>query len=351
MRYPIAYFTAVWMALLLMLGTWLGGAGFFILPGLAFIFVPLFDERVGKSRWPSDAALKSIDEAKIKGYDAALIAASFAVLIILAFGLGVAATRELSGWEFAGLSLSVGIMSGYVGIVAAHELIHRSSRAERLLGWVLMSAALYPHFCVEHILGHHPRFATPDDHATARRGESLYAFIPRSIFQGLFSAIAFRPVQVLSVYALLGLLLVAIHQFLGVEALVLMLVQAFVAICLLEGINYLEHYGLLRKKLPGGQYEAPGPGHSWDTSSLMTNLNTFNLGRHSMHHSFARRPYYRLQQNDEAPQLPYGYATMFLISLVPPLWFSIMDRRLDEWHENREGRADAKTIETLVSSH
>jgi len=350
MRRPIAYFTSVWMACLLVLGAWLGGVGFYVLPVLAFMVVPAIDKRVGTSRWPSDAALKTIDAAKARGYDAALITASFTTLLMVAYGLWVAGRWTLTSWELGGLILSVGIMSGYVGIVAAHELIHRSSRVERLLGWVLMSAALYPHFCVEHILGHHPRFATPEDHATARRGESLYVFIPRSIVRGLISAIAFRPVQVLSVYALLVLFLVAVYQYLGTTALIFMLAQAFVAICLLEAINYLEHYGLLRRKLASGQYEAPGPGHSWDTSSLMTNLNTFNLGRHSMHHSFARRPYYRLQQNDAAPQLPHGYATMFLIALVPPLWFRIMDRRLDAWYANAQGgRLAAREGDALVS--
>lgn len=348
MRYPLAYFTAVWIALILVAGAYARGIGFYAVPALAFLLVPIVDRWIGLSRWPSEMALKNITPGKERGYDAALVAASFATLAVLGWALLVPARWSLSTLEFVGLALSVGIMSGYVGIVAAHELIHRPSAFHRWLGWILMSAALYPHFCVEHILGHHPRFATPDDHATARRGEMLYVFVPRSVFRGLFSAIAFRPVQVLSVYTLLIVMLVAIQVFLGWDALWLMLGQAAVAIVLLEGVNYMEHYGLLRKRLPNGQYEAPGPAHSWDTSSIVTNLNTFNLGRHSMHHSFARRPYYRLQQNDEAPQLPYGYATMFLIALVPPLWFGIMDRRLDAWHARQQERAEADGV--LVTS-
>jgi alkane 1-monooxygenase len=350
MRYPFAYFTSLWMVALLILGAALGGIGFFTLPLLAFGVVPIADRWLGKSRWPSDIALQGLTPGKERAYDAALVAASAAVLLALGWGLWVAASWALSTAEFIGLTISVGIVTGYVGIVVGHELIHRSTAWERGIGWVLFSAVLYPHFCVEHILGHHPRFATPADHATARRGENLYAFIPRSIVRGLISGIRFRPVRVLSIYALLALLLIAIYRSLGSDALIFMVAQAFVAVCLLESINYVEHYGLLRKRLANGQYEAPGPGHSWDTSSIITNINTFNLGRHSAHHSAARRPYHRLQQNDKAPQLPYGYAAMFLISLVPPLWFRIMDRRLDAWYARQQGDRDASPIGEAIAA-
>lgn len=341
MRYPIAYFGSIPIALWLLLGAWIGGAGLFLLPFMAFVVVPFADRRIGRSRWPSDMALQAMGACKERFYDAALVTGGVTSLLVLAWGMSFAARHELSAWEFVGLSLSVGIVTGYIGIVAAHELIHRRHTAYRLLGWVLMSAVLYPHFCVEHIHGHHPRFATPEDHATARRGESLYAFILRSVFMGLGSAVRFRPAKVLGVYAVLALLLAANYHWLGPQVFAFTILQALFAVVLLEGVNYMEHYGLLRARLPNGQYEAPGPGHSWDTSSIITNVNTFNLGRHTQHHSAARRPYHRLQQIDAAPQLPYGYATMFLIALVPPLWFRIMDRKLDEWRAGAAARAAA----------
>lgn len=345
MRNPLAYSVSLAMALCLVLGSFAGGAGYYVLPFLGFVFMPFADRWAGQSRWPSENALKNISPAKEKAYDAALVSAAFATLGALAWGLWVASAWTLRPWEYAGLVISVGMFTGYVGIVVAHELIHRPSATHRGMGWVLMSAALYPHFCVEHILGHHPRFATPDDHATARRGETLYTFLPRSIFRGLFSAIRFKPLSVLAAYAILIGLLFAIHRWLGADALKLMLFQALIAVILLEGINYLEHYGLLRARRANGQYEPPGPGHSWDTSYYLTNTNIFNLGRHTDHHSHARRPFYRLRHIDEAPQLPYGYATMFLIALVPPLWFRIMDRRLDEWHANKQAGAHVTVSE------
>jgi alkane 1-monooxygenase len=331
MRNPIAYAVSIAIALCAILGQQAGGAGHFVLPFLGFVFMPIADRWAGQSRWPSPTALKNISPAKEKAFDAALISAAFATLAMLAWGVWTAGTEKLAWWEFTGLAISIGMFTGYVGIVVAHELIHRLSRAQRALGWILMSAAIYPHFCIEHIYGHHPRFATPEDHATARRGESLYVFIPRSIFRGLISSLKIKPVPVLIAYALVGAALAVIYFGLGPDALKLMLIQAAIAVVLLEGINYLEHYGLLRAKRPNGHYEPAGPGHSWDTSYYMTNTNIFNLGRHTDHHSHARRPFYRLRHIDEAPQLPFGYATMFLIALLPPLWFRIMDRRLDDW--------------------
>lgn len=344
MRNPIAYAISIAIALSAILGHYAGGPGDFVLPFLGFVFMPLAERWAGYSRWPSENALRNIGPAKERAYEAALLAAAFTTLFMLAWGLWVAATESLAWWRFAGLALTIGMFTGYVGIVVAHELMHRSTRLHRALAWMLMSAAIYPHFCIEHVHGHHPRFATPDDHATARRGESLYRFLPRTIFGGLASALRIRPAPVLIAYALLAAFLVAVHRWLGPEALKLMVAQAAIAILLLEGINYLEHYGLVRARRASGHYEPAGPGHSWDTSYLMTNLNIFNLGRHTDHHSHARRPYYRLRHLEESPQLPYGYATMFLISLLPPLWFRIMDRRLDAWRQSAPPRRGGESL-------
>ncbi|MBK5264078.1 MAG: alkane 1-monooxygenase [Alphaproteobacteria bacterium] len=334
MRYPIAYAISIAIALCLVIGHYVGGIGHFAMPLLGFAFMPIADRWAGLSHWPSESALKKMNPAKERAFEAALIGAAFVTLVTLAWGLWVAAHETLMWWQFAGLAVSIGMLTGYVGIVVAHELMHRASLMHRALAWVLMSVTIYPHFCIEHIHGHHPRFATPDDHATARRGESFYLFLPRTIFGGLASALRIKPAPVLVAYTVILVLGMAIYRWLGTSALTLLLIQAAVAILLLEGINYLEHYGLLRARRASGHYEPAGPGHSWDTSYYLTNINIFNLGRHTDHHSHARRPYYRLRHIEEAPQLPYGYATMFLIALMPPLWFYIMNRRLDTWQAN-----------------
>lgn len=331
MRYPFAYAVSLGIAFCVVLGHYLGGAGHFVLPFLGFVFLPFADKLAGHSRWPSAQALERIGPARERAYEAAIVAAALATPAMLGWALWTIATEPMTTWERAGLIVSTGMFTGYVGIVVAHDLMHRATLPHRLLAWLLMTIVLYPHFCIEHIQGHHPRVATPEDPATARRGESFYAFVPRSILGGLSSALRIEWKPVLLAYTLAAAAIVAIHHWLGAAALMLFLVQAMIAIVLLEGINYLEHYGLQRQKRESGRYEAVGVGHSWDTSYYLTNINIFNLGRHTDHHAHARRPYYRLRHVEKAPQLPFGYATMFMIALVPPLWFRLMDRRLDAW--------------------
>ena len=66
----------------------------------------------------------------------------------------------------------------------------------------------------------------------------------------------------------------------------------------------------------------------------MSNLVLFQLQRHSDHHAFASRPYQVLRHFEESPQLPFGYPVMILMSLMPPLWFKIMNERLENWQKN-----------------
>ena len=109
--------------------------------------------------------------------------------------------------------------------------------------------------------------------------------------------------------------------------------QSLIAILLLESVNYIEHYGIVRRAVPGQpvRYERVNPLHSWNASQLVSNLVLFQLQRHSDHHAYASRPYQVLRHFDEAPQLPFGYSLMILISYVPPLWFRLMNPRLERW--------------------
>ena len=114
----------------------------------------------------------------------------------------------------------------------------------------------------------------------------------------------------------------------------LFILQAFVAILLLENINYVEHYGLMRRPLGLGRYEPVQPHHSWNASHRLTNYFLINLQRHSDHHTEPDAPVSALQHYDEAqaPQLPFGYPAMLLIALVPPLWFRLMNPKVLDWH-------------------
>jgi alkane 1-monooxygenase len=261
--------------------------------------------------------------------------------LILCWALRRATASAAPPLEMAGLVLAVGINGGVLGITVAHELIHRSSRADRLVGGALLVAVCYLHWAIEHVAGHHRRVATPEDPATARYGESLPAFMIRSAGFGFASAwrieaarntrrgvhSPFRNRVLLCVMAS-GALLVALTVAFGPRAIWFFLGQSVVAVAFLETINYIEHYGLERKAVAPGVYERVGPLHSWNTAHRLTNALLFNLQRHSDHHIWPARPYYMLRHRAESPQLPTGYAGMALLAMCPPLWRRVMHPRL-----------------------
>jgi alkane 1-monooxygenase len=243
----------------------------------------------------------------------------------------------LSGPTLVYAAVSTGLNAGLIGITSAHELIHRKDLRLRRFGLVNLTLCLYLHFDVEHRKGHHARVGTLEDPATARKGESFYRFLLRTIpgqWGSAWKLEAARQnrmgkpvwnrrnfmVQSLVVQSTLLLLL----GVAGGTALLLGFgIQAFVAIFLLEYVNYIEHYGLVRK--PGEPIQAH---HAWQSESASSRFHLFELSRHSHHHMDARVPYPDLRPVPSAYELPFGYFGMFYIALLPPLWFSVMHPRL-----------------------
>ena len=244
--------------------------------------------------------------------------------------------------EMVAATLSVGATTGVVGMTFAHELIHRRHAYERLFGQVLLASVTYPHFAIEHVRGHHRHVGTPRDPATARLGESVYRFLPRSIIGGWISAwhIERRRLweqeigtwsrhNVMLQYLVIEIAIyVSIAAAFGPIALAMFAGQSLVAIIILEVINYVEHYGLLRKKAKAWEYERVKPEHSWDSPNRISNWLLINLPRHSDHHMQAAKRYQSLELLLHAPRLPGGYGAMFWLALVPPLWFRVMNRRV-----------------------
>ncbi len=339
MASTLSYFLGYVTPALVVLGALRGGPLTLLAVAGVFVVLPLLDERAGLDT-------RNPDEAR---------AARGRGLRDLPLWLWLPAQLGLTGWlvarvgegsyswaEAVGLGLSLGVMNGGGGITVAHELMHRAERLPRAAAELLMASVSYAHFCIEHVHGHHRHVATPQDPASARAGEHLYAFWRRSVFGGLRSAWRLeaarlertrtprfslrdarlrQPLLVLSLYAgaaALG----------GARGVAFFALQGLVAFSLLEAVNYLEHYGLARREIAPGKYERVGPRHSWNSSARVSNLYLFNLARHSDHHAHAARPYDLLRHHDEAPQLPYGYATMVLLALVPPLWFRVMTPRV-----------------------
>jgi len=237
--------------------------------------------------------------------------------------------------------LSTGVLGGILAINPAHELVHKNSRLERLCGGLLLTSVGYHGFKIEHVRGHHVNVATPADSSSANFGESVYAFLPRALRDNMRYAwrleaqrlqqrgqrVWSHENEMLRWTALWLVLLAAFALWLGAAGALFFLAQGIAAASTLEIINYVEHYGLVRNAVAPGRYERVTHLHSWNAPQRFSNWLLFNLQRHSDHHANARRRYQVLQHHDDSPQLPAGYATMFVLALVPPLWRRIMDPR------------------------
>ncbi|MCY4754016.1 alkane 1-monooxygenase [Pelomonas aquatica] len=207
---------------------------------------------------------------------------------------------------------------------------------------LVLAPVAYGHFFVEHNRGHHRRVATPGDPASARLGESFWAFLPRTLGGSLRSAwhpegrrLAGRGHgpwhwrnECLQAWGLTVLLWGGLVAWLGWAVLPFLLVQAAYGVQLLEVVNYMEHYGLLRQQGPDGRYERCAPEHSWNSNHRVSNFFLHHLQRHSDHHAHPARHYQALRHFEEVPQLPIGYAGLLLVAYVTPLWFRLMDRRV-----------------------
>ncbi|MEM9800963.1 MAG: alkane 1-monooxygenase, partial [Planctomycetota bacterium] len=304
------------------------------------VLVPVLDRVMGD--WRLEAAP---DSKRSRGFDLLLELWLPLQLVVLAAALHVVASRALDPWELFSLGLGAGTVTGAGGITVAHELMHRSSRFHRALGELLMATTLYAHFCVEHVHGHHRRVGTREDPATARSGETVYAFLLRSSFGGLVSAWQIEGKRVQKrrdegralrpwadrrwrYPAIQYALLAPAGAVAGSAGVLLVLLQAFVAVLLLEIVNYVEHYGLARELRANGRPVRVEPRHSWNSNAGPSSAHLFLLTRHAHHHAEASKPFDRLHALPGSPMLPAGYPTMMLASLVPPLWFRWMDPRV-----------------------
>ncbi len=240
-----------------------------------------------------------------------------------------------------GVAVTLAMLNG-VAINTAHELGHKKEHLERWFARIALAPCGYGHFFVEHNRGHHVRVATPEDPASSRLGESFWRFWPRTVAGSVRNGWRLerarlrrmdKPVwslrnDVLSAWAMTVALWACTITLFGIDIWPYLLVQAVLAFSLLEAVNYLEHYGLLRIMLPNGRFERVTPRHSWNSNHLTTNLFLYHLQRHSDHHANPTRRYQSLRHFDESPQLPAGYAAMILLAYVPPLWRRVMDKRV-----------------------
>ena len=313
-----------------------------------FGMIPVLDALSGKSTREAD-----LDAPRLSFHDRVLELWVPTQLGLLAWTIYSLSTRPATQAELIGITISMGLLSGAVGINIAHELMHRKERAHRALAEILMTSVGYAHYCIEHVFGHHMNVGKHDDPVTARKGESVYAFLPRAIFTGMTSAWRLEKkrceragIRGLNLrdrrqrYLLTQLIFFAtIYLTFGPLITGFCVAQACIAVLLLEIVDYIEHYGLKRAQLENGRYERVAEHHSWNSTHALTSAYLFHLTRHSDHHMVASRPYDQLRAKPEAPSMPAGYPTMMIAALIPPLWFRIMDPRADAVEASKRPKA------------
>jgi len=252
-----------------------------------------------------------------------------------------AGSHELTAGPLVLFAFAAGANSG-LGINTGHELGHKQTRLEQWLARIVLAVPFYGHFTVEHVRGHHRWVATPEDHASARMGESIYRFALRELPGGIARAWQLEGERlrqrglsrwdirntILQSYAMSLLLQGGLVLAFGWVMVPFLAVHNAVAWWQLTSANYVEHYGLLRQRLADGRYEPPQPHHSWNTNHEVSNLALFHLQRHSDHHAHPLRRYQSLRDFPDLPRLPSGYFGMFPLSYAPPLWYRVMDPRL-----------------------
>jgi alkane 1-monooxygenase len=317
------------------------GIGWWFGPVMVFGVIPFLDLVVGKdSANPPDSAIKWLEQDRYYRWCTyAFLPLQFASLI---FACAMWSSGDLSFLESLGLAFTVAMVGG-IAINTAHELGHKRKSYERWLSKIALAQTGYGHFFIEHNRGHHVRVATPEDPASSRLGESFWEFLPRTVSGSLRSSIELERVRldrsgkgfwtihndVLNAWAMTVALFGALTLGFGIEVLPWLVLQAVVGFSLLEVVNYLEHYGLLRQREEDrDRYERCRPEHSWNSNNVASNVFLYHLQRHSDHHANPVRRYQALRHFDAVPELPSGYATMIVLAYFPPIWRRVMDPRV-----------------------
>ena len=292
----------------------------------------LLDRLIRRNRPPDDATSAT-------GLPLLLAVCHFVLLALCVLALS---STQLGPVEKLGLFFAAGLWLGQVSNANAHELIHRRNRHLFALGkWIYVSL-LFGHHTSAHLLVHHIHVATPSDPNTARKGESLYRYLARA-WRGSFllglraennrSASSGRAIwRHPYVHYLAGSAGFIILAFLTCGSAGTL---AYVALCLhaqsqLLMSDYVQHYGLMRRKMGPASFEPVGPQHSWNSPHWFSSALLLNATRHSDHHTRPMQPYPALALPQTAPLLPRPLPVMATIALLPPLWRRLMDPRLPD---------------------
>ena len=307
----------------------------------AFVVLPFLDVALGKNTTNLDEQARASKAFNIL-FDWMLYFNLPIVFGLMSYFLFQVTTQSYTTSEWIGLSLSAGILLATNSINVAHELGHRQSLIERTMSKILYIPCLYMHFYIEHNFGHHMKVATPEDGATAKYNQSVYAFWIRSVskqyvdaWKKQFELLSIKNHSFFSIYndmfwyhLIQPLYLLAILVLFSQTAMLFAISVGVISFLFLECINYIEHYGLIRSKTPSGRYERVQTHHSWNSNYNIGRIVLYELTRHSDHHFKSAKKYQLLETHKESPHLPVGYPASILLSLFPPLWFFIMNPRV-----------------------
>jgi len=337
----LKYIAAFSIPLMAFISIYFTGVLSFLTPIYAFVFLPILElivstDHSNLSQDQTDSKLKK------RLFDWLLYLNLPIVFGLLMFSLYEITQNTHAIYEIVGLIFSLGIVLAVNGINVAHELGHRQTTKERFIGKALLLPSLYMHFYIEHNFGHHLNAATPEDPATARYNQNVYSFWFTSIFRQYFkswkiqnnllknnSLSFFSFKNDMFWYVVFQLTyLITVFLIFGYLGFAFALTSAVVGFVLLETVNYIEHYGLLRLKTKSGRYERVREIHSWNSNHVIGRIVLYELTRHSDHHYKTSKKYQVLACHDDSPQMPYGYPTSMVLSLIPPLWFKIMNKRI-----------------------
>ncbi|MCH9693045.1 MAG: alkane 1-monooxygenase [Gammaproteobacteria bacterium] len=333
--YPLQPFVAVWLHVST------GHEAWILLPLLSnYLLAPAIDWLIGEdSNNPPEEVVMQLDrDPYYRRLTYAVVPLHFITLIFAAW---YASTQPISWWAFIALAMFAGLTAG-LAINTGHEMGHKNSKLEKLLAKIVLTVPAYGHFSIEHNRGHHKYVSTLQDPASSRMGESIYRFAAREIpgaFRGAWAIeterlesrgkSAWHPNnQILQSYAITLLVSLGMLLVFGWKVIPFLLIHNAFAYWQLTSANYIEHYGLLRKKNADGKLEKCLPHHSWNSNHIFSNLVLFHLERHSDHHAHPLRRFQSLRHFDDLPQLPNGYFGMYVLAYIPWLWFRAMDKRL-----------------------
>lgn len=320
-------------------GFYWGGAGPFLVPLVCFIIRPLLNllplKKISAGKLNPARTGATIYHAVILSYVPVLLGLNVWAIIM-------SSNHSIIISDWTGLCLSIGIINGILGFTLAHELIHRFTPIDQLAGHLLLWMNNYLQYSIEHLGGHHRYACTPEDPHTARLNESIYEFLPRSIIWTWRNAWRIERRRLnkqnhpplcrhnrLLWFSTLQLSTITALAFLfGYKTALFFICQSFIAIVLLNIVEYLQHYGLSRVQTPGGHYERISSQHAWDTRLKSIDLGLFHLESHSEHHMHPNRHPDQQNHHSDSPEHPAGYILMIWLAMIPPKWFRIMNPRI-----------------------